>query len=106
MIAAIKGRLVGRQADSLLIDIGPLVLQVHTSATTIADLPTPPDGQAEGAGAEVRLHTYLHVREDQLALYGFGTTAELALFTLLLGVMGIGPRVAATILSATRRRAG
>ena len=94
MIAAVKGRLVGRMGDSLLVDLGPLVLQVHTSGTTIADAGEP--------GGEVRLHTYLHVREDQFALYGFATTEELALFTLLLGVTGIGPRVAANILSATR----
>jgi Holliday junction DNA helicase RuvA len=94
MIAAIKGRLVGRMGESLLIDIGPLVLQVHTSMTTIADAGEP--------GAEVRLHTHLHVREDQIALYGFGTTEELALFNLLLNVTGIGPRVAANILGATR----
>lgn len=94
MIAAIKGRLVGKMGDSLLIDIGALVLQVHTSGTTIADAGEP--------GAEVRLHTYLYVREDQLALYGFGTTEELALFNLLLTVTGIGPRVAANILGATR----
>lgn len=94
MIAAVKGRIVGKMGDSLLVDVGPLVLQVHTSGTTIAD--------AGESGSEVRLHTYLHVREDQLALYGFGTTEELALFNLLLGVMGIGPRVAANILGATR----
>lgn len=94
MIAAVKGRLVGRMADSLLVDIGAIVLQVHTSGTTIADAGEP--------GTEIRLHTYLYVREDQLALYGFGTTEELALFHLLLGVSGIGPRVAANILGATR----
>ena len=97
MIAAVKGRLVGRMGDSLLIDIGPLVLQVHTSATTLAAAGEP--------GGEIRLHTYLHVREDQLALYGFATTEELALFNLLLGVMGIGTRVAATILGATQPEA-
>lgn len=94
MIAAIKGRLVGRMGDSLLIDIGSLVLQVHTSGTTMSDAGEP--------GAEVRLHTYLHVREDQIALYGFGSTEELALFNVLLHVTGIGPRVAANILGATR----
>ncbi|MDP9375223.1 MAG: Holliday junction branch migration protein RuvA [Chloroflexota bacterium] len=94
MIAAVKGRLAGRMGDSLLVDIGPLVLQVHTSATTI--------GGAGEPGGEIRLHTYLHVREDQLALYGFLTPEELALFNLLLGVMGIGPRVAANILGATQ----
>lgn len=94
MIAAIKGRLVGRMGESLLIDIGPLVLQVHTSGATIAEAGEP--------GTELRLHTYLYVREDQLALYGFGTTEELALFNVLLTVTGIGPRVAANILGATR----
>jgi len=94
MIAAVKGRMVGRMGDSLLVDIGALVLQIHTSGTTITDAGEP--------GAEIRLHTYLYVREDQLALYGFGTTEELALFHLLLGVTGIGPRVAANILGATR----
>jgi holliday junction DNA helicase RuvA len=94
MIAAVKGRLVGRMGDSLLIDIGPLVLQVHTSRTTIADV-----GEVD---SEVRLHTFLYVREDQFALYGFGTTEELALFNLLLGVTGIGPRVATGVLGATR----
>src|SRR5919107_440569 len=94
MIAAIKGRLVGRMGESLLVDIGPLVLQIHTSGTTIADAGDP--------GAEIRLHTHLHVREDQIALYGFGTTEELALFNLLLTVTGIGPRVAANILGATQ----
>ena len=94
MIAGIKGRLVGQQGDSLLIDIGPLVLQVQTSRTSIAD--------AGEVGGEVSLHTYLYVREDQLALYGFSTTEELALFNLLLGVTGIGPRVATNVLSATR----
>lgn len=94
MIAAVTGRLVGRMGDSLLVDIGALVLQIHTSGTTIADAGEP--------GTEIRLHTYLYVREDQLALYGFGTTEELALFHLMLGVTGIGPRVAANILGATR----
>lgn len=94
MIAAIKGQLVGRMGDSLLIDIGPLVLQVHTSGTTINDVGEP--------GTPIELHTHLYVREDQLALYGFGTTEELALFNLLLNVSGIGPRVATNVLGATR----
>lgn len=94
MIAAIKGRLVGQMGDSLLVDIGPLVLQVHTSGATMADAGEP--------GSEIRLHTYLYVREDQLALYGFATTEELAIFNLLIGVTGIGPRGASTILGATQ----
>jgi Holliday junction DNA helicase RuvA len=94
MIAAVTGRLVGRLGDSLLLDVGPLVLRVHTSASTLADAGEP--------GAPLRLHTHLYVREDQLALYGFLTSEELALFQRLLGVGGIGPRVAATILGATR----
>jgi Holliday junction DNA helicase RuvA len=81
--------------ESLLVDIGALVLQVHTSGTTIADAGEP--------GAEVRLHTYLHVREDQIALYGFGTTEELALFNLLLTVTGIGHASPPMSLGATGR---
>lgn len=93
MIAGVAGRLVGRHAGSIAIDIGAVVLQVHTSTATMAEV-----GEI---GAEVRLHTYLHVREDQIALYGFATRDELDLFNLLLGVTGIGPRVAANMLGAT-----
>ncbi|MBI3287599.1 MAG: Holliday junction branch migration protein RuvA, partial [Chloroflexi bacterium] len=55
-----------------------------------------------GLGRDVRLHTYLHVRDNELALYGFASEDELDLFELLLGVNGVGPRTALSALSALR----
>ena len=52
-----------------------------------------------GPGQKVTLHTHLHVRENDLALYGCQSEEELALFRLLLGVSGIGPKVALAVLS-------
>jgi holliday junction DNA helicase RuvA len=91
MIASLRGTLVARD-PSLVIAVGGLGLAVQVSARTAAQLPP--------LGAEVALHTYLHVREDQLALYGFASAEERALFLQLLGVNGIGPRAALTLLSS------
>jgi Holliday junction DNA helicase RuvA len=51
-------------------------------------------------GGEVKLHTHLHLREDNVTLYGFSSAEELALFQTLIGVSGLGPRLALTTLSA------
>lgn len=91
MIASVRGRLVSREPH-VVVEVGSVGLQVHVSARTAAELPAP--------GDEADLFTYLHVREDQLALYGFSSAAERALFLLLLGVNGIGPRLALTVLSS------
>jgi holliday junction DNA helicase RuvA len=91
VIASVRGTLIARD-PALVIEVGGLGLALHVSARTAAQLPT--------LGAPVTLHTYLHVREDQLALYGFAAAEERALFLLLLGVNGIGPRVALTLLSS------
>jgi Holliday junction DNA helicase RuvA len=53
-------------------------------------------------GEEVRLHTHLHLREDNVALYGFAAAAELELFQMLIGVTGIGPKAALAMLSAMK----
>ncbi len=91
MIAAITGRLRSREPQ-VVVDVGPLGLAVHVSARTAAKLPR--------VGEELVLVTYLHVREDQLTLYGFASERERALFLLLLGVNGVGPRMALTLLSS------
>jgi Holliday junction DNA helicase RuvA len=91
MIAAVRGVLEGRGADHALVAIGGIVLRIASSMTTLRDL-----GEV---GAPVTLHTYLHVREDALQLYGFKTLEELRLFETLLGVTGIGTRLALSILS-------
>jgi holliday junction DNA helicase RuvA len=92
MIAAIRGRLEARGNDFLMVQMGGLSLRIFAPTNVISE--------AGGIGDEVRLHTHLYVREDQLALYGFLNPAQLSLFEVLLGVSGIGPRGALGILSA------
>ena len=94
MIRGLHGRIAGLTASAVLVDLHGLILETMTSRTTLSDL-----GEV---GEMVTLHTYLYVREDQLALYGFSTEEELALFEVLLSVSGIGPRVALAILSSAR----
>lgn len=91
MIAGIHGGLVGKSPDALLVDVGGIIYRVMTSGRTLAD--------AGEAGDPVALHTHLVVREDALLLYGFLTTAELTWFETLIGVSGVGPRLACAILT-------
>lgn len=94
MIAGVRGRIAGRLPGTVLVDLHGLILQVLTSATTLSDI-----GET---GTEVELVTHLHVREDALTLFGFATQDELRLFLLLLGVTGVGPKAALSILSTAR----
>jgi holliday junction DNA helicase RuvA len=91
MISRLRGKPVGRTPDGLVIDVGGVgyVVAATPSATRKAD-----------AAAEVIVETYLHVREDTLQLYGFGEAAERELFVHLLGVSGIGPKVALAVVSS------
>jgi Holliday junction DNA helicase RuvA len=91
MIAAVHGQLDGRTADAALVNVGGIVLRVSSSVTTLRTL-----GEV---GTRVSLHTHLWVREDALQLFGFATIEELRLFETLLGVAGVGPRLALSILS-------
>ena len=91
MIAGLRGRLEAALIDALLVDVGGVIYHVGTSKTTLGAVGEP--------GDEVRLHTYLFVREDQLTLYGFAAPDELTLFETMIGVTGIGPRLACAILS-------
>ena len=91
MIAALRGKLDARLADAVLIDVGGVIYRVNTSSTTLNEIGEP--------GDEVRLRTHLVVREDQLTLYGFSTSEELNLFETLIGVTGVGPKLACAILS-------
>jgi Holliday junction DNA helicase RuvA len=94
MIAGLRGRLEAKLADALLIDVGGVIFRVNTSAATLDDVGS--------AGEEVRVVTHLFVREDQMTLYGFATADELRLFETLIGVTGVGPRLATAILSHVR----
>jgi Holliday junction DNA helicase RuvA len=92
MLAAVRGVVVGVLPDNVLLEVGPITLQIAVSNTTLAALPRD--------GTPVRLVTHLYLREDQMALYGFTTETELGLFRLLLGVTGVGPKVALNICGA------
>jgi len=91
MIRRLRGRCVARDADGIVLDVGGVgyFLQATPSAFR----------KTEDA-AEVVLETHLHVREDALALFGFASADERRLFEQLLGVAGIGPKVALAIVSA------
>lgn len=91
MIAAVRGIVEERGPDWIRLSVGGVTL--HVSVPTLA-LET-----VANLGEEARLHTYLYVREDTLALYGFPTSDERDVFVLLLGVSGIGPRAALALLS-------
>lgn len=90
MIASISGNITQVDAGSLVVEVGGVGLLIF--------VPDPLSDQVH-AGQTVFLHTYLVVREDTLALYGFETQEGRDYFKLLLGVSGIGPRLAVTILS-------
>jgi Holliday junction DNA helicase RuvA len=92
MIARLRGRLVASTPEGLVIDVGGVGYLVAATPSAIR--------AADGA-AEVALHTYLHVREDALQLYGFVEAAERELFLQLLSVNGIGPKVALAIVSGS-----
>lgn len=96
MIYSLQGVLESLSPDQVALNIGPMSLQVFSPTSTISVLGSP--------GDRVRLHTYLHVKEDVLALYGFATTDERDLFVILIGVSGVGPKLALALLSAMSPR--
>ena len=92
MIAGIKGKLEALGSDWAIIDVGGISFQVYMPTSTMSALGS--------IGKDVRLHTHLHLREDNAALYGFASEEELALFQMLIGVSGLGPKLAIATLSA------
>jgi Holliday junction DNA helicase RuvA len=92
MISRLRGVPAGRSAEGLVVDVNGVGYLVAASAATLR--------RAEGA-AELVVETYLHVREDTLQLYGFVDAPERELFTQLLTVNGVGPKVALAIVSGS-----
>ena len=90
MIAALRGTVLERRPGGVVLDVGGVgyLLQTTKSATRLA-VP----------GEDVALVTHLNVREDALTLYGFAEEAERSLFEMLLGVSGVGPKAALSIVS-------
>jgi Holliday junction DNA helicase RuvA len=93
MIAQLAGSLVFKSPEHLIVDVHGVGYQVFVSLNSFYRLPEP--------GHPVQLAIHTHVREDALQLYGFADRAEKELFLLLVGVSGIGPRLALNILSGT-----
>lgn len=91
MFAYLKGNLEVKTKGYIVIDVGGVGYKVFMSETAIEKL--------EEVGKEVKVHTYLRVREDDMSLYGFNTNEELRMFELLLSVSGIGAKSAISILS-------
>jgi len=91
MIAHLRGKLIARHPNQAIVETAGVGYDVVISVPTFSGLPP--------LGSEVALHIHTHVREDQLALYGFLRPEEKQLFEKLLTVSGIGPKLAITILS-------
>jgi len=92
MIASLHGKLESVGGDWAIIDVGGIGFQVYMPTSTLSTM---------GAiGEEVKLYTHLHLREDNAALYGFASADELGLFQALIGISGLGPKLALAMLSA------
>jgi Holliday junction DNA helicase RuvA len=91
VIAHVTGRVVVREPERLVVDVGGVGLELSTTRSA---------ERLAAPGSVVTVETYLHVREDALQLFGFADAAERALFRLLMGVSGIGPKLALAIVSA------
>jgi holliday junction DNA helicase RuvA len=90
VIGRLRGKPVAWDAEGLVVDVGGVGYRLLATPTAVR--------KADGAD-EVVLETHLHVREDALQLFGFADAAERELFELLLGVNGVGPKVALAIVS-------
>ncbi len=91
MIAFLSGILKEKKEDHVIIQVGGIGFHVLIPLTTYRELPR--------IGAEITIHTHLFMREDELRLYGFATVDERELFLILLGISGIGAKMAIDIIS-------
>ena len=91
MIASLNGIVLSKKPEGIIIDVGGVGYHVSIPLCNLADIPD--------QGEKVFLHIYTHVREDVLQLYGFVTDEDRKVFTTLIGISGIGPKLGLTILS-------
>lgn len=91
MIARLRGPILEKSPGRVVLECAGVGYEALVSIPTFAALPE--------SGHEVSLHIHTHVREDQLALYGFSSLDEKRLFEKLLSISGVGPKLALTILS-------
>jgi Holliday junction DNA helicase RuvA len=91
MITSIHGILEASRVDHAIIRVGGFGIQVFAPSSTLNRLTEP--------GIQVSLYTHFHMREDGIALYGFWTEADRDAFEQLIGINGVGPKVALSLLS-------
>jgi Holliday junction DNA helicase RuvA len=91
MIAYLRGRLLEKHPNRIIVDVQGVGYEAHVPLSTFYEMPEP--------GGEITLRVHTHVREEALSLYGFATLLELQLFERLIGVSGIGPKLALAVLS-------
>jgi Holliday junction DNA helicase RuvA len=92
LFAYIKGKLEYKHNDYIVVEANGVGYKIYTSLSTIQNV--------DAVGSEVKIYTYLYVREDIMSLYGFSTQEELGMFELLLGVSGVGPKAAISVISS------
>jgi len=92
LFAYIRGKLEYKHNDYIVVEANGVGYKIYTSLSTIQNL--------EPVGNEVKIYTYLYVREDVMSLYGFLTQEELGMFELLLSVSGVGPKAAISVISS------
>ena len=91
MIAHLRGRLLEKHPNRVIVDVSGVGYDVHVPLSTFYEMAEP--------GEEIALRIHTHVREDALLLYGFATPLELQIFERLISVSGIGPKLALAVLS-------
>jgi Holliday junction DNA helicase RuvA len=96
MIAFLRGRVLEKHPNRVIVDVGGVGYDVAVPLSTFYAAGDP--------GADITLRVHTHVREDQLALYGFATVLELTVFERLITISGIGPKVALAVLSGIDSR--
>ena len=97
MLGFIKGILRDKDYDNITVECGGVGFNIMVTNSCMANLP--------GLDEEVKIYTYLHVREDEMSLYGFDSSEEKKLFLQLITVSGVGSKTAIGILSAERMSA-
>lgn len=91
MIGFLRGRVLDKQPNKITVDVQGVGYEVHVPLSTYYDVGEP--------GSEIALRVHTHVREESLQLFGFLTTLEQQLFERLIGISGIGPKLAIAVLS-------
>jgi Holliday junction DNA helicase RuvA len=96
MIAFLAGTVAHKSTDRIYLDVGGVGYELLTSTRTLSGLPP--------RGEEVLIYTHLHVRENEVSLFGFASEEEKASFQALIDVSGVGPKVALAVLSTLEPR--